>query len=76
MRIHGRVLRAQVGGSSKSARDAVVLEADSGRYVLRVASGNAFADPRLDALVGKSIEAEGDLHQGVLIMTRWHQLPD
>lgn len=75
MRVVGRVAREQVGGSSKSARAAVVLESDGHRYVLRILGGNAFSDPRLDALVGRAIEADGDLHQGVLIMTRWRVLP-
>ncbi len=71
----GRVSMQRRGGSSKSEREAVVLETDAGALVLRIEGGNAFSDPRLDALVGKTIEAEGVVHGGVLIMTQWTETP-
>lgn len=73
LKFRGRVALKHRGGTSKSAREAVVLETDQGdELVLRVQGGNAFSDPRLDALVGKPIEAEGIVHEGVLIMTTWN----
>ena len=61
------------GGLSKSARDAVVLETDEGDFVLRIQGGNAFSDPRLDALVGKTIEADGIMLPGLFILTHWKE---
>lgn len=74
MNYRGRVALERRGGRSKSARDAVVLQRDEGSLVLRVQGGNAFRDPALAALVGKTIEAEGIVHEGVLIMTRWREV--
>lgn len=72
MAYRGLVVTERRGGSSKSARDAVVLEMEDGRkFVLRIQGGNAFSDPALDSLIGKTIEAEGIVHANVLIMTSW-----
>jgi hypothetical protein len=74
MKYRGRVAIERRGGRSKSARDAVVLKTDDGEeLVLRMQGGNAFSDPELDAMVGKTIEAEGSVHRGVLIMTEWEE---
>jgi len=56
---------------SKSERSAVLLRTDHGDYVLRIVGGNAFADERLDALVGTRIRAEGDLNGATLLMRSW-----
>lgn len=74
MKYRGRVAIERRGGRSKSARDAVVLQSDAASFVLRVQGGNAFSDPVLDALVGKTIEADGIVQDGVLIVNRWREL--
>lgn len=74
MKYRGRVSVQPRGGQSKSARDAVVLETASRTFILRIQGGNAFRDPVLDGLIGKKIEADGTEHDGVLIMTQWHEL--
>jgi hypothetical protein len=66
----GRVTRAEIGKGSKSERSAVVLDSAGGRYVLRRKGGNAYLDPELDRLVGREIEAEGELSGRTLIATR------
>jgi len=73
MTFRGQVVLQRQGGRSKSARDAVVLKTENGDFVLRIQGGNAFSDPRLDVLVGKTIEAEGIVHEGVLIMSHWRE---
>lgn len=56
---------------SKSETQAIVLETDGGDYVLRIVGGHPFQDPRLEALVGKTIRATGTLHAYTLIATTW-----
>lgn len=51
-----------------------MLRTDAGDFVLRLAGGPAFADPRLDALVGKRIRAEGDVSAGTLIVHAWDEM--
>jgi hypothetical protein len=65
------VIRKPVATGSKSERPAVLLQTADGEFVLRIQGGNAFHDPRLDALVGKRIEAEGELHGYTFLMKSW-----
>jgi hypothetical protein len=61
---------------SKSGRDVVFLDTGQRMLLLRREGGNPFADPQLDALVGKSIRCEGDLVGGsTLILARWELVP-
>jgi hypothetical protein len=73
MQCRGRVVKKPFGVGSKSEHDAVMLVTDSGEYVLRRLGGNAFRDPELDQLVGKSIAAEGILHGYTFIMSSWEE---
>jgi hypothetical protein len=50
------------------------LLTSEGPLKLRRAGGNPFQDPELEKLVGSEIVAEGELHQGQLLMTRWDVL--
>ena len=59
---------------SKSERVAVVLVTEERHYVLRRRGGHAFEDPELDALVGKRIELEGELHGYTLLMDSWREV--
>ena len=64
----GRVDRRAVAAGSKSEHDAVVLVTDDGReLILRRLGGNPFADPELDALVGKTVRCTGELRGTTLI---------
>lgn len=71
-RMTGTVIRKGVARGSKSERDAVVLQtAEGGEYILRRSGGNAFSDPQLDALVGSSITADGQVAGQTFIMKSW-----
>ncbi len=55
----GDVGRQVLGAGTKSERDAVVLQTADGTVALRRRGGNAFADPELDALVGRRVRVTG-----------------
>jgi hypothetical protein len=67
----GLVTRRRVARGSKSERTAVVLRTPERNFVLRRQGGHPFRDPRLEALVGKTVECDGFLHGSVLIMSHW-----
>jgi len=73
MQFHGKVVKRPFAVGSKSEREAVLLVTPAGDYVLRRLGGNAFQDPELEALVGQTISAEGELHGYTLIMGSWTQ---
>jgi hypothetical protein len=75
MMFRGRVERQRVAGGTKSERDAVVLATTGGVYVLRQRGGHAFEDAALDALVGKELEFDGELHDATLHVTAWREVP-
>ena len=68
MKIEGTVVRKTVAAGSKSEREAIVLATGKREYVLRFIGGHAFADPRLAALVGKRIRAEGEVSGDTFLM--------
>lgn len=49
----------------------MILRTPERDFVLRRQSGNPFRDPKLEALVGKTVECDGIIHGSVLIMSRW-----
>ncbi len=67
----GRVIRKLVAKGSRSEHDAVMLEMAEGEVVLRRRDANAFSDPVLDELVGKSIRGTGDLTGQTLLLRDW-----
>jgi hypothetical protein len=71
---HGRVVKKPVALGTKSEREAVMLVTAKGEFVLRRQGGNAYKDPELDALVGKSIACDGTLHGYTVIMSEWREL--
>ena len=73
-RITGSVVKEPFAKGSKSERDAVLLLADDQRYVLRRQGGNAFHDPALDALVGKTIECTGHVAGSTFLMSEWTEV--
>ena len=70
-RVQGHVVRMMLNEGSKSEHEGVVLHSDKGSFELRRKGANPFSDPGLDELVGKSIVAEGDLHQSLLLLDSW-----
>ena len=73
MEATGNVIRKRIAIGSKSERDAVLLQTGDQEYVLRIVGANPFQDPRLDALVGKRICAQGDVHGNAFLMREWAQ---
>lgn len=67
----GKVVARQVGGTSKSAHPAVLLESDEGEFVLRRAGGNPFFDPELEGLVGRSVRCRGTVDGYVFTIANW-----
>ncbi len=65
----GSVVKEPFAKGSKSEHDAVLLIAGGKRYVLRRQGGNAFHDPALDALVGKTIRCTGRLAGYTFLMS-------
>jgi hypothetical protein len=55
----GKLVQKKFGSGSKSEHDAVYLETDEGSYVLRRVGANAFSDPGLKKLLGKTVCATG-----------------
>ncbi len=74
MRRTGLVVRRRVFAGSKSERDAVMLRTADGDLVLRRADGPAFGDAALDALEGKTLDAEGELVGNTFVMTGWRKV--
>src|SRR4051812_14756084 len=71
----GHVVKKSFGQGSKSQRNAVLLVTDDGEYVLRRQGGNAFHDPQLEGLVGKSIRCQGVLHGYTLLVSSCTEVP-
>jgi hypothetical protein len=69
----GHVVKRPFGVGSKSERTAVVLETGAAQYLLRRRGGNAFADPELDALIGRHLSVEGTLSGNVLLIDSWKE---
>lgn len=72
----GKVVARHVGGSSKSARTAAVLESNEGDFVLCRAGENPFFDPELERLVGRAIRCRGTVDGYVLTIAEWTESPD
>jgi hypothetical protein len=66
----GKVTSGPFGTGSKSEHRAVYIDTKQGRYVLRRQKGNPFFDPKLEALIGKTIRCEGELDDYVLLASR------
>lgn len=75
MELRGKVVKEAFGQGTKSERLAVQLVTPAGKYVLRRAGGNAFKDPILEELVGKTIVGTGVVQGYVFIMSEWKEVP-
>ena len=75
MELRGKVVKESFGQGTKSERLAVQLVTPAGMYVLRRAGENAFKDPILEELVGKTIVGTGVVQGYVFIMSEWKEVP-
>jgi hypothetical protein len=73
MKYAGSVERRRIGTGSKSDHDAVVLVTGGRTLVLRRRGGHAFQDSALDALVGRTLEFDGEVLDNVLHVTGWRE---
>jgi hypothetical protein len=74
MQASGRVVRRAFGSGTKSGHAAIVLDTGEKQYVLRRQGGNAFKDPQLEKLVGKSICCSGRVYGYVLLISQWDEV--
>jgi hypothetical protein len=76
MELRGNVVKESFGQGTKSERVAVQLLTPTGKYVLRRAGENAFKDPVLEELVGKTIVGTGVVQGYVFIMSAWQEVTE
>jgi hypothetical protein len=74
MKWTGVVTKTRRNIGSKSERDAVTLRTDEGDFILRVLGGNAYGDPRLEALVGKKIQCDGNRAGKTILLNEWTEI--
>ena len=70
----GKVVKAPFAVGSKSEHEAIYLRSNRGKYVLRRVGGNAFYDPELQKLVGKTIRCHGIVTGYTLLITDWTEV--
>ena len=76
MELRGKVVKEGFGKGSKSEREAIyIIVTPTGKYVLRRSGENAFKDPVLEELVGKTIVGSGVLHDYTFMMSEWKEVP-
>ncbi|NGZ10675.1 MAG: hypothetical protein CV088_15030 [Nitrospira sp. LK70] len=68
--VRGRVARGLYAQGSKSEREAVFLETDKGRYVLRRKTGPVFGDVELEQYVGREVICDGFMVGATLLAER------
>jgi hypothetical protein len=74
LKIVGTIIAEDFATGSKSQRRAVFLQTEKDRLLLRRAGENAMHDPTLEAMVGQSVEVDGEVHRDVLIATQIRKL--
>lgn len=72
----GTVVRGPFSTRSKSARDAIWLETEKGRFVLRHKEGPTFADTSFDKYIGKRVTCDGFIVRYMVLVERIEILPD
>lgn len=68
--LEGTLVRAPFGSGSKSARDAVWLEAPGQRLVVRRKDGPTFGDTTLEARIGQRVRCAGFIVGHTLLTER------
>ena len=76
MEIKGRIIRQTVSKNSKSEHKAVCIKSKDQTYLIRQRGKNAFNNPELEDLVGKAIEATGDLVGNVFFVRNYTVIDD
>ncbi|MFO0990457.1 MAG: hypothetical protein U1E67_00810 [Hyphomicrobiales bacterium] len=71
----GLVVRASYAAGSKSEQQALWLEADTGRYILRRKEGPAFGDKSIEKFVGKQVSCNGFLVGNTLLAEKIEIVP-
>lgn len=74
-RLTGKVVAGSLGKGSKSEREAIWIETDEGRFVLRRKDGPSFGDSGLSKYVGKSVECSGFITGYTLLAEKIRVLP-
>jgi hypothetical protein len=67
VQLSGKVVIKKTSLSSKSERNAVLLQTEDKSYVLRKMGGNPFKDTSLEIFAGKSITATGILDRNLFL---------
>jgi hypothetical protein len=75
MELRGKVVKEGFAKGSKSEREAIYLVMPTGKHMLRRSGANAFKDPVLEELVGKTIVASGIMQDYVFIISEWKEVP-
>jgi hypothetical protein len=70
----GTVVRGSFGKGSKSEREAIWLEADGRRLVLRCKDGPSYGDRALEKYVGKRVRCDGFIVGYTLLADRIEML--
>ena len=71
--ISGQVVKGPFATGSKSEHEAIFLNSERGRFVLRRQGGNPFRDPELEKLVGKTIRGRGVIVGAMFLMSDWSE---
>ncbi len=71
----GRVVSGPFGTGSKSQREAIWLEADGRRLVLKRKQGPAYGDRTLEKYVGKQVSCNGFIVGYMLIVEQIEVVP-
>ncbi len=72
--VTGEVVSQITGRNSKSEHEAVVLKTGKKDYILRRRGGNPFLDPEMKKLIGKRIQAKGEVVEYVFFIEDWEEL--
>jgi hypothetical protein len=72
--ISGQVVKGPFAKGSKSEHDAIFLNSEKGRYVLRRQGGNPFYDPELEKLLGKTIRGKGVVTDYTFLLSEWSEV--
>jgi len=72
--ISGQVVKGDFAKGSKSEREAIYLNSEKGRYILRRQGGNPFYDPELEKLVGRTIRGHGEVAGYTFLLSEWSEL--
>ncbi len=66
----GLVTRGPFATGSKSERDAIWIETDEGRFILRRKDGPAFGDRSFDGFIGQRVSCDGFIIGYVVLAER------